>query len=265
MRDPAGKRPKDRPLDYYLPPSRLDQAQRSSWQPPGGWQPPGVFNLSITQASGKFLSAADMYRQDSTTNGYQQHPFAYANAQAAAPRSNQPPRSLAWPTTPPAPQPPTSTTLDRRPSNRYLRSHSQADIRRSPNSPLPPLPTSTSPTPQRDLRVQTDLKRPITADNTNGVSNEHLSPEGRPSLGSPPPRQRTISQPNREYLRPQNSPPPPQPDPYSMISSFSRRPNYPNPSDPFSVVGPRGIPLKQTRSNTTEGSHRGSTHACVSL
>ena len=260
MRDRTGKRPKDRPLDYYIPPSRLDQPQRSSRQPPGPWRPPGVSTNS--QASGKFLSAADMYRQDQATNGYQQHPYAYANVHSPAPRSNQPTRPLAFPTTSPPPQPSISATLDPRPSHGLLGAHSQADTRRSPYNPPSALP---SPAPRRDLHVQTDLKRPLTAGNTDGATNRRPGPDERLSLGSPRHRQRTISQPNREHQRPQTSPPLPQPDPYSAVPPLWRRANYPNPNDPFSVIGPRGNPLKQTKSNTTDSSHKGCTHACVSL
>jgi hypothetical protein len=258
MRDPTGKRPKDRPLDYYLPAPRLDLPKQSPWLPPGV----PTSNLSISQASGKFLSAADMYRQDQATNGYQQHPYAYANVHAAAPRSNQPPRSQAWPTTSPPPQPSIPTTLDPRPSNGLLVTHNQTDMRRSSHSPAPAL---LSPTPRREFHVQADLKRPLTAGNTNGAADRRPNPEGRLSLGSPHPRQRTISQPNREHQSPQNSPPLTQPDPYSLISPLSRRANYPNPNDPFSVVAPRGNPLRQIKSNTTDSSHRGLSHACVSL
>ena len=262
MRDPTAKRPKDRPLDYYLPPPRPDHPQRSSWQPPGV----PTSNLSISPESGKFLSAADMYRQDQTTNGYQPHPYAYTHLHTSAPRSNQPPRSPAWPTTSPPPQPSIPTTLDPKPPNGFPTTH-QTSIGRSPRGPPPAFP---SPAPRRDPHVQTDLKRPLTATaagNTNGADARRQNPEGRLSLGSPRPRQRTISQPNREHQRPPNSPPltQPQPDPYSLIAPLSRRANYPNPNDPFSVVAPRGNPLRQTKSNTTDGSHRGSAHACVSL
>jgi len=198
-----------------------------------------------------------MYCQDSTTNGYQQHPCAYSNAQMSVARSNQPARSLALPTTSPPAQLPTSTTLNRRPLHGYLRFPSQAHIIRTPHTLTMPLPPHTPPTPRRGLRVQNDLKRPITAGNTNGAANERPSLEGGPSLRPRRRRQWPISRSNREHQRPQNSPPPPQPDPNSNVS--------PNPSDPFSVVGPRGIPLKQTKSNTTDSSHKGSTYAAVSL
>src|SRR5258706_15727001 len=231
MRDPTGKRPKDRPLDYYLPAPRLDQPQPQ----PSSWQPPGVSasNLAISQASGKFLSAADMYRQDQSTNGYQQYPYAYANVNPSAPRSNQPPRSLAWPTTSPPPQSAISTTLEPRPSHGLLGFPSQAHMRRSPHNPPPALP---SPTPRRDLHVQTDSRRPQTSVNANDATNRGTSPEERFPLGSPHPRQRTISQPNRAYRHPQNSPPLVQPDTYSIIAPLSRRANYPKPNDPFTVI-----------------------------
>ena len=258
MRDLTGKRAKDRPLDYYLPAPRLDQPQPSSWQPPGV----STANLAISEASGKFSSAADMYRQDHSTNGYQPYPYAYANVYSSAPHSNQPARSPAWPATSPPPQPSISTTLEPMQSQGLLGVHGQADMRRSPQNPPPALP---SPAPRRDPHAPTNSRRPQTAGNANGATNRRSSPEGRLTLGSPHPRQRTISQPNREHQHPQNSPPPVQPDPYSVINPFSRRANYPNPNDPFSVVGPRGNPLKQTQSNTTESSHRGCTHACVSL
>ena len=264
MRDPTGKRPKDRPLDYYLPPPpRLDQLQQSSWQPPGV----SPSNLSISQASGKFLSAADMYRQDSTPYGYPaQQPHPYANPRVVqAPRPAQSAHPLASPPMPQPPQPPTSTMADPRPPPAFLRTNSQVDIRRSPSGAPLAFPSSTSPPPRQGSHVQTDFMRPPTSEHIRGVANEGPNiEERRPSLGSPRPRQRTISQPNRDYRRPTQSPPPlPQQDPYSLISP--RRANYPNPDDPFSVVGPRGHQLKQTKSNTTEGSHKGSSHACVSL
>lgn len=258
MRDLTGKRAKDRPLDYYLPAPRLDQPQRRPWQPPGV----STSNLAISEASGKFLSAADMYRQDYSANGYQPYPYAYASVNSSAPHSNQPARSPAWPATSPPPQPPISTTLEPVPSHGLLGAHSQPDMRRSPHNP-PPAPPS--PAPRRDHQGQTDSRRPKTAGNANGATNRRPGPEEGLTLGSPHPRQRAISQPSREHRPPQNSPPPVQPDPYSVTNLFSRRANYPNPNDPFSVVGPRGNPLKQTQSNSTDSSHRGSTHACLSL
>ena len=256
MRGPTGKRPKDRPLDYYLPPPRLDPPPRSAWQPPGV----SASNLPINQASGKFLSAADMYRQDSAPYAYpaQQQPHPYAD-----PRLQAPPRQHARPlASPPTPQPPEPPTIDRKPSYGYLRSHSKVDIRQSPHGPHP---FPTSPPPQQGLHVQTNLERPRTAERMNdGTSNDRPSLEARPSLGSLRLRPRTLSQPNKEVRRPTQSPPPlPVPDPFSIISP--RRTNFPNPNDPFSVLGPRGHPLKQTKSDTTDGSHKGSTHACMSL
>lgn len=266
MRDPvAGRRPKDRPLDYYLPPSRLDLPQPSSWQPPGV----SPTTLSSNQATGKFLSAADMYRQESSAYAYtaqhQQHPYSNAsNARPQAPRPIQPARSLATTPAPQNLQPPTSTTLDPKLSQGV---HSQADTRRSPHFHPVAFPTPTLPPPRQGHHVQTDLKRPLTSESTNRVADGRPSLEDRLSLSPPRPRQRTISQPGRDTRRPsQASPPPlPQPDPFSIINPSSRRANYPNPNDPFSVVGPRGYPLKQTKSNNTESSHKWYTHACVSL
>ena len=204
-----------------------------------------------------------MYRQDQTTDGYQQHSYAYSNVHSSPPPLNQPTRSLAWPTTSPPPQPSISTTLDSRTYHGLLGAHSQVDIRRSPHNPPPALP---SPGPRRDPHVRTDFKRPLTAGNTDSATGRYPSPEVRPSLGSPPLRQRTISQPNREYRHPQNLPPPAQLDPYSVITPLSRRANYPDPNDPFSVIiGPRGNPLKQTKPKNADSSRKRSTHACMSL
>ena len=259
MRGPTGKQPKARPLDYYLPPPRLDPPQRSTWQPPGVL----ASKLPINQASGKFLSAADMYRQDSTPYAHptqhQQQPHPYADPRLQAPpRSAQPARPT---TSPPTPRPPEPPKIDRKPSYGYLGTHGKVDIRQSPHGPLP---FPTSPPPQQTLHVPTNPKRPRSAGRTDDTANERPSLEERPSLGSPPPRLRTLSQPTREFRRPPQSPPPlPVPDPFSIISP--RRGNFPNPNDPFSVVGPRGYPLKQTKSDTTDGSHKGSTHACMSL
>ena len=258
MRDPTGKRPKGRPLDYYLPP---DQPQRVLFPQ---WQPAGVSasNLSVDQAPAKFLSAADMYRQDSTTYGYgytaQKQQHQYTNPRTQAPRSAQPGRSLA---TPQPPQPPTSTTPDPRQSHKTNRTHDEVEIKRSPP---PTLPTSTSPLPRQDPHAQTDPKALLPLDRTNDAANERPSLERSPSLGSFHPRQRTISQPNKEYRRPTQTPPP-LPDLYRVVSPTSRRANYPNPNDPFSVVGPRGYSLKKTNSKSTDGSHKGYIHACVSL
>ena len=201
-----------------------------------------------------------MYPQDQTSDGYQQHPYVHSNVHSSEPPANRPARSLPWPTTSPPPQPSIPTTLDSITYHELLGTHSQADIGRSPHHSPPTLP---SPAARRDPHVQTDLKRPLTAGNTDGVTRGHPSPEGRRSIGSPPLRQRTISQPNREQRNPQNSPPPAKPDPYSVIAPLSRR-AYPN--DPFSVIiAPWGNPLKQTKLKNTDGSHKRRTHACMSL
>lgn len=257
MRGPTGKPPKDRPLDYYLPPPRLDPPQRSAWQPPGV----SPSKLPINQVSGKFLSAADMYRHESAPYAYpaQQQPHhPYADPRVQAPRPAQLARPLPSPRTPQPPEPP---TIDRKPSYGHLTAHAKVDIKQSPHGPHP---FPTSPPPQQSLHVPTNPKRPRTAERANDTAKDRLSSEERPTLGSPPPRLRTVSQPTREFLRPTQSPPPLLvPDPYSLISP--RRGNFPNPNDPFSVLGPRGHPLKQTKSDTTDGSHKGSSHACMSL
>jgi hypothetical protein len=275
MRDPTGKQPKGRPLDYYLLPSRPDKPQRSSFP---HWQPPGVSTsdvpaTAVSQAPGKFLSAADMYRQDPTAYAYEHDSQQqYTNQHMQAPRPAQPGRSLtSLPLPLPLPpQPPRSPMLDPRSPHKMHRTNSNMDMGRPMHSPPPPLPTPTSPPPRQGLHVQTDVKQPLPPELTTAAANDRPSLEGRPSLGSPRQRQRTISQPTRGYPHGarhpgQTSPPLPQPDPYSVVNPNLRRANYLNPNDPFSVAGPRGYPLKETKSSTTESSHRGYIHACVSL
>jgi hypothetical protein len=254
MLETTEKRPKERPLDYYLPPSYPDQSQRSSFPQ---WHPPGA-PLSIGQAPAKFLCAADMYRQDSTTYGYtppQQH-HQPANVRVQTPRPGRP---LASPPTPQPSQPPTSTMVDPN-SLEVHRTNGQVDIRRPTRSPLPPLPalpTTTSLPPRQDFHVHPDSKRPFPSEHTNGAANGRPTPAERPSTA--PPRTRTISQPNRGHQPPQNSPPLSQPAPW-------RPTDHPDQNDPFTCTGLRN-PLRPTRTrlNTTENPQRGSTHACVSL